>query len=68
MINRRKNGSGLKETAINRQKSENVEMLKYVGSLAANINKVEVEMKVRSTASSKCYHAVGHTLNKRCVT
>ena len=47
MINRRKNGSGLKETAINRQKSENVEMLKYVGSLAANINKVEVEMKVR---------------------
>ena len=47
MINRRKNGSGLKETAINGQKYENVEMLKYVGSLAANINKVEVEMKVR---------------------
>lgn len=68
MINRRKNGSGLKETAINRQKYENVEMLKYVGFLAANINKAEVEMKVRFTASRKCYHAVGHILNKSCIT
>jgi hypothetical protein len=64
MIFRKDNGNEPKEIEIRGQKYEKVEMFKYLGSLATNLNDIETEIKTRLTAVNKCYHALGHILKK----
>jgi hypothetical protein len=62
VINRKDNGNEPKEIEISGQKYEKVEIFKYLGSLATNLNDIETEIKTRLTAGNKFYHALGHIL------
>jgi hypothetical protein len=39
-------------------------MFKYPSFLITNTNEVEAEIKVRIIAGNKCYHVLGHLLEK----
>lgn len=51
---------------VHEQRYENAEMLKRLRSLLTNTNEVEIEVKARIMADSKCYRALGRTLKGRC--
>jgi hypothetical protein len=53
---------------MNGQRYGNVDIFKYRGSLVTNANEIETEMKVRTIAIKKCYHALGNLLKKICAT
>ena len=67
MINRKKQGNEPQETEMNGQRYGNVDMFKYLGSLVTYANEIEMEIKVRTIASKKYYHALGNLLKKICV-
>ena len=68
MFNRKKYGNEPQETEMNGQRYGNVDMFKYLGSLVTSANEIETEIKVRTVASKKCYHALGNLLKKIHVT
>jgi len=53
---------------MDRERYGNVDMFKYLGFLVTNANEIETEIKVRTIAGKKCYHALGNLLKKISVT